>query len=159
MPPASFNLTQRLAALSLGPSSSHSPGPTCARDGHVNGNESYSRSPTSPNAQRKTFFNPPSWVKKPRGFTRPNTEISVGEEEKRMMQEVLARMIFQAGVDFECALVFSEIYNSSESVMSGHDQCKCFTISRVRCSPFHRVVLNASALPNPQVVSYDLLLT
>lgn len=103
MPPVSFNLKQKLAALSLGPSSPYSPNLTNTRNGHGNGNELHPRSPTN---RRKTFSIPPSWVGKPRGFTGSNVEISLGEEEKRLVQDVLARMIFQAGVDFECALIF-----------------------------------------------------
>ncbi|KIM45092.1 hypothetical protein M413DRAFT_329932 [Hebeloma cylindrosporum] len=122
MPPASFNLKQKLAALSLGPSSPYGPSTANTRDAHGNGHESYPRSPTSPNTRRKAFFNSSGWGKKPRGH---NVEIPVGEEEKRMVQDVLTRMIFQAGVDFETRPM---------------------------------VVLNASALPDPQVVSYDLLL-
>jgi len=108
MPPASFNLKQKLAALSLGPSSPYTLSTSNTRNGHGN-NQSYPRSPTSPNIRRKTFFNPPGWGKKPRDNDNSNTEIQAGEEGKRMMQDVLTRMIFQAGVDFECALLFSEI--------------------------------------------------
>jgi Rho GTPase-activating protein 1 len=107
MPPASLNLKQRLVALSLGPSSPNGPD-AHTRNGQVNGNESYPRSPTGPSIQRKQIFNPPSWVKQPRGFTSSNIEISVGEEGKRMMQDVMSKMIFQAGVDFECALISPE---------------------------------------------------
>lgn len=157
MPPASFNLKQKLAALSLGPSSPHSPSIPNTRDGYRIGNESYPQSPTSPNARRKIFLNPPNWGKKPRSH---NTfKIPVREEEKRMVQDVLTRMIFQAGVDFECAFPFSENYSPSEIVMPEHDQCirvSLLTVSLYLCS--QRVVLNASALPDPQVVSYDLLL-
>ncbi|KAF8973769.1 hypothetical protein BDZ97DRAFT_1900560 [Flammula alnicola] len=110
MPPPSFNLKQRLAALSLAQSAPSSP---------------HKSHPWSPNTKRKTFFNPPSWMKRPQeenSSWNGESQYAYGDEEKRMVQEVLARMVFQAGVDFE-------------------------------------VVLNASALPDPQVVSYDLLLT
>ncbi|KAH9480705.1 Rho GTPase-activating protein 8 [Psilocybe cubensis] len=122
MPPASFNLKQRLAALSLAPSSPSSPGFNQSKNGDA---FDYLRSPTSPNTKRKMFINnvTPNWMKKSQGGTPTYREgYSHGDEEKRMVQEVLAKMIFQAGVDFE-------------------------------------VVLNASALPDPQVVSYDLLLS
>lgn len=156
MPPASFNLKQKLTALSLGPSSPYSPSIAHTRNGHGIGDESYPRSPASPNTRRKAFFNPPSWGKKPRGH---NVEMQIGEEEERMVQDVLTRMIFQAGVDFECALLISENYNPSEIVMPGHDQCIRVSLPTVSLYLHsHRVVLNASALPDPQVVSYDLLL-
>jgi Rho GTPase-activating protein 1 len=159
MPPASFNLKQKLAALSLGSSSPYSPSIANTRNGHGIDDESYPRSPTSPNARRKAFFNPPRWGKKPRGHNNSDIEIPVGEEEKRMVQEVLTRMIFQAGVDFECALLCSENYNPSEIVTPGHDQCIRVSLPIVSLYlQSHRVILNASALPDPQVVSYDLLL-
>ncbi|PPQ68825.1 hypothetical protein CVT25_008873 [Psilocybe cyanescens] len=129
MPPASFNLKQRLAALSLAqssPSSPHNSNFNQSKNG--DGPDSYLRSPTSPNTKRKMFFNnvTPNWMKKPQGASSTNfygeSEHSHGAEEKRVVQDVLSKMIFQAGVDFE-------------------------------------VVLNASALPDPQAVSYDLLLS
>jgi len=88
MPPTSLNIKQRLAALSLSQSSS----------------SSYShdaRSPMSPDS-RKKIFNTPSWMKKPQQvFSNGARSQSYGEEDKRMVQEVLGKMIFQAGVDFE----------------------------------------------------------
>ncbi|KDR83028.1 hypothetical protein GALMADRAFT_238784 [Galerina marginata CBS 339.88] len=128
MPPVSFNLKQRLAALSQAqssPSSPHSSSFSHARNG--DGGESYLRSPTSPTSKRK-IFNPPNWMKKSQTSSSNiygDRQYSHGEEEKKMVQEVLSRMIFQAGVDFETRPM---------------------------------VVLNASALPDPQTVSYDLLL-
>ncbi|RDB14657.1 Rho GTPase-activating protein 8 [Hypsizygus marmoreus] len=103
MPPVS--LKQRLAALSISPSSPTAP----------NGPEP--RSPIS--LKRKTLFNPP-WAK------RSQHEARVTNGEAEMVQEVMTRMIFQAGVDFETRPM---------------------------------VVLNASALPDPREVSYDLLLS
>ncbi|KAF5371987.1 hypothetical protein D9615_008144 [Tricholomella constricta] len=102
MPPIS--LKQRLAALSLSPSSPTSP------------HAQEPRSPFSP--KRKTLFNPP-WLKRPQ---HENNNIMGGDP--GLLQEVMARMIFQAGVDFETRPM---------------------------------VVLNASALPDPREVSYDLL--
>ncbi|KAF8075814.1 CDC42 rho GTPase-activating protein [Lyophyllum atratum] len=101
----SLSLKQRLAALSLSPSSPTSPYPQ------------ESRSPLSP--LKRKIFNPP-WAK------RPQYENHSVDGESGMLQEVMARMIFQAGVDFETRPM---------------------------------VVLNASALPDPREVSYDLLLT
>ncbi|KAF4622638.1 hypothetical protein D9613_009243 [Agrocybe pediades] len=126
MPPTSFNLKQRLAALSLSPSSPSSPnGSSYSHDAQ----DSHLRSPLSPDSGRR-MFNTPNWMKKPQQFFKNSPyegrNYSHGEEEKRMVQEVLGKMIFQAGVDFETRPM---------------------------------VVLNASALPDPQVVSYDLLLT
>ncbi|GLB33222.1 putative divergent CRAL/TRIO domain containing protein [Lyophyllum shimeji] len=104
MPP--INLKQRLAALSISPSSPTPP---------------HGQGPRSPMAalKRKATFIPP-WVK------RPQHEHNLGGEESVMLQEVMAKMIFQAGVDFETRPM---------------------------------VVLNASALPDPREVSYDLLLS
>ncbi|CAA7264927.1 unnamed protein product [Cyclocybe aegerita] len=131
MPPPSFNLKQKLAALSLGPSGPSSPhSPSFGQMRNGNGHDIYAASPTSPTGKRK-FFNPQSWLKKSqeafgtfRG-ERGEVRLSYDEEERRMVQEVLGKMIFQAGVDFETRPM---------------------------------VVLNASALPDPEVVSYDLLL-
>ncbi|KAG5637436.1 hypothetical protein H0H81_004595 [Sphagnurus paluster] len=76
MPP--LNLKQRLAALSVSPSS-----PT----------SSHGQEPRSPIfAKRK--FNPP-WVK------RPQHENNYSEGDSGMVEEAMAKMIFQAGVDFE----------------------------------------------------------
>ncbi|KAF8811575.1 Rho GTPase activation protein [Phlegmacium glaucopus] len=116
MPPTTFKLKQRLAALSLAQSSPSAP------------NAYDSQTPTSgtwsPTTAKRKFFNPP-WVKRP---TSPAGAINHAPEfsDAAVVQEVLSRMIFQAGVDFETRPM---------------------------------VVLNASALPDPQVVSYDLLLT
>ncbi|TFK34785.1 CDC42 rho GTPase-activating protein [Crucibulum laeve] len=104
MPPNPLNLKQRLTALSLAPSSPSSPHGT----------------PLSPSGMKRKFFNPP-WTKRQQ---EPTSNIEYGEVE--MVQEVMGRMIFQAGVDFETRPM---------------------------------VVVNASALPDPQGVSYDLLLS
>ncbi|KAF8157898.1 hypothetical protein B0H34DRAFT_789025 [Crassisporium funariophilum] len=115
MPP--INLKQRLAALSLAQSSPSSPI-------NYNGPDSPGlRSPTSA-GKRKMFFNPP-WIKRQQQ-TMESNGVHYAESESVMVQEVMSRMIFQAGVDFETRPM---------------------------------VVINASALPDPQVVSYDLLLS
>lgn len=97
MPPT---LKQRLAALSLAPSS---PTPPLGSDSH------------SLISRRK--FNPP-WKRAPGA-----TGDEPGARDK--VQEVMGKVIFQAGVDFETRPM---------------------------------VILSASALPDPQEVSYDLLL-
>ncbi|PPQ95284.1 hypothetical protein CVT26_014858 [Gymnopilus dilepis] len=127
MPPATFNLKQRLAALSLAQSSPSSPhGANFAHTRNGNGGDPYLQSPTTPTTPRRKLFSPPNWLKKPQAASTTSLADSAqyrhGEEENRVLQDVLTRMIFQAGVDFE-------------------------------------VVLNASALPDPQAVSYDLLLS
>ncbi|KAG6864402.1 hypothetical protein C0991_009853 [Blastosporella zonata] len=99
-----LNLKQRLAALSTSPTSQH-------------GQEL--RSSLSALKRKTQAFNPP-WVK------RPQQESTATLGESAAMQDVLQKMIFQAGVDFETRPM---------------------------------VVVNASALPDPQEVSYDLLLS
>lgn len=79
MPPP-VSLKQRLAALSISPSSPTSP---------------YGQEPRSPlSVKRKTLFTPP-WSK--RQQHEPVTTNGASE----LVQEVMTRMIFQAGVDFE----------------------------------------------------------
>lgn len=73
--PNPLTLKQRLAALAVAPSSSVGLDP-----------------PKSPGAKRRAFFNP-SWVK------RPNPDADRDAQDR--MQEVMSRMIYQAGVDFE----------------------------------------------------------
>jgi Rho GTPase-activating protein 1 len=87
MPPNAFNLKQRLAALSLAPSSPSSPFRT--EDG-------LPRTPASPTKLKK--FSGPHWPKKS-----PSTLVH-GEEQqaaRNRVEEVMGKMIFQAGVDFE----------------------------------------------------------
>lgn len=77
-----LSLKQRLTALSLASSPPTSP--------------TLSDSPRSPTFRRKPFnFNPP-WVKRAQESTSNG-----GYGESEMVQEVLSKMIFQAGVDFE----------------------------------------------------------
>lgn len=98
MPPT---LKQRLAALSLAPSS---PTPPLGSDSHSL-------------ISRRKVFNPP-WKRAPGA-----TGDEPGARDK--VQEVMGKVIFQAGVDFETRPM---------------------------------VIISASALPDPQEVSYDLLL-
>ncbi|KAG7445547.1 RhoGAP-domain-containing protein [Guyanagaster necrorhizus] len=104
MPPNSLSLKQRLAALSIGPST---PLALHAVDTPL-------RSP-----KRKNFFNVNAlWNKR--------SESTHAQEQQANVQDVMARLIFQAGVDFETRPM---------------------------------VVLNASALPDPREVNYDVLLS
>ncbi|KAH7923341.1 hypothetical protein BV22DRAFT_1036424 [Leucogyrophana mollusca] len=101
MPP---NLKQRLAALSLAPSSPSAP-------------LGFPSSPSSPSSRRKIFNTP--WKRNPQDATGDEP----GARDK--VQDVMSKVIFQAGVDYETRPM---------------------------------VILNASALPDPREVSYDLLL-
>ncbi|KAJ6614790.1 hypothetical protein B0H10DRAFT_2043393 [Mycena sp. CBHHK59/15] len=92
-------LKQRLAALSLAQSSPSS-------------------GPASPSSFRRKFTAP--WAR------RQSSDDYVAQDGRDIVQEVMTRMIFQAGVDFETRPM---------------------------------VVMNASALPDPKEVNYDLLLS
>ncbi|KAJ7133435.1 hypothetical protein C8R44DRAFT_611721 [Mycena epipterygia] len=96
---AGSTLKQRLAALSLAQSSPAS-------------------GPPSPSSFRRKFTAP--WGR------RQSSDDYVAQDGRDNVEEVMARMIFQAGVDFETRPM---------------------------------VVLNASALPDPKEVNYDLLLS
>ncbi|KII90719.1 hypothetical protein PLICRDRAFT_137120, partial [Plicaturopsis crispa FD-325 SS-3] len=102
MAPHPLSLKQRLAALSLAPSSPSSP---IAPD-----------SPKSP--RRKNLFSAP--------WGRRNGADSEEPDARDRVQEAMTRLIWQAGVDYETRPM---------------------------------VVLNASALPDPREVNYDLLLS
>ncbi|KAF5311643.1 hypothetical protein D9611_009519 [Ephemerocybe angulata] len=106
MPPGSLSLKQRLAALAQ---STSSPSTYDAE-----GSDSSFRS----TIRRKAQAHAP-WL---RNMRQPEPTMDPTPDEMAQVQQVLSRMIFQAGVDYE-------------------------------------VVLNASALPDPAVVSYDLLLS
>ncbi|KAJ7601170.1 CDC42 rho GTPase-activating protein [Mycena floridula] len=108
MAPTTLSLKQRLAALSANSSAPSSP--------------TFSSSPTSPK-RTKTFNFAPPWGKKTAETLQHNGEPS--SDGRDMTQEAMAKMIFQAGVDFETRPM---------------------------------VVVNASALPDPREVNYDLLL-
>ncbi|KAL1710361.1 hypothetical protein EV121DRAFT_193081 [Schizophyllum commune] len=110
MPPA-LSLKQRLAALSLAPSAPSSPSPYYP--------SADPPTPTSP--RRKSMFHPP-WLRR-----NEDGPVPAPQSQHEKVQEVMNRMIFQAGVDYEC-------------------------VDR-------RVVMCASALPDPKEVNYDVLLT
>ncbi|KAJ7194233.1 hypothetical protein GGX14DRAFT_476661 [Mycena pura] len=101
MPPpkAGSSLMQRLTTLSLAQSSP-------------------STGPLSPSNMKRKFTAP--WAK------RPSSDAYSTQDGRNNLDEVISRMIFQAGVDFETRPM---------------------------------VVLNASALPDPKEVNYDLLLS
>jgi len=103
MPQPSFNLKQRLAALSIAQSA---PSPPSNQNHlrHGNASDPSYQTPTSPNSKRKMFFNPPSWMKRAglSGNFNGDNQYAYGADERRMVQDVLAKMIFQAGVDYEC---------------------------------------------------------
>jgi Rho GTPase-activating protein 1 len=83
MHPTTLKLKQRLAALSLTQSSLS--------------NAHESPSTWSPATAKRKFFNNPPWMKTPTSPTNHAPEFTDPE----VVQEVLSRMIFQAGVDFE----------------------------------------------------------
>ncbi|TRM70230.1 hypothetical protein BD626DRAFT_422970 [Schizophyllum amplum] len=83
MPPT-LSLKQRLAALSAAPSAPSLPSPY-----HPNPPET----PTSP--RRKSIFHPP-WIKR-----HDDGHARGAQSEREMLQEVMSKMIFQAGVDYE----------------------------------------------------------
>lgn len=178
MVPPSFNLKQRLAALSLAQSSPSSPDDAKYQQARNLDSRDFSHPPPiTPNGKRK-FFSTPNWVKKAQeeggAFNRErDIEPAYRDEEKRLVQDVMSKMIFQAGVDFEyvlfCCLnppdVFYFMFTDSETFMPGRDRCKTdqhsvLTPCVISCRLISglRVVFNASALPDPQLVPYDLLL-
>ncbi|KAL5501361.1 hypothetical protein ACEPAH_8621 [Sanghuangporus vaninii] len=118
MPPPMLTLKQRLANLAQ----------TASGSSPANSSSSSRQTPSTSNfgtlgsaiAKRKAQFKPP-WTTH---GVKPNLNIESlqKEEDVRKLDEVLSRMIFQAGVDYE-------------------------------------VVMNASAFPDPRVISYDLLLS
>lgn len=73
----------------------------------------------------------PAWMKRPHGFgshhqQRGEAQQRVyADEEVRMVQEVLGRMIFQAGVDYECVVPFTSSFEFEFSFD--------FFLGRARC--------------------------
>ncbi|KAF7308330.1 Rho GTPase-activating protein 8 [Mycena chlorophos] len=121
-------LKQRLAALSNAQSA---PGPSSA-------GPSSSSSPLSPSIFKRKFSVP--WGKRPASDAGTAFFDGHGQDQ---LDEVISRMIFQAGVDFEC----------DEANVGWH----CFV--GMKLTTMSRVVLNASALPDPKEVNYDQLLS
>lgn len=140
MPPQSSNLKQKLSALSLAQSAPSSPNTNYGRSnrggGNNNGTDAYANNNTngahmSATAKRKTFLHAPSWMmmKKPNGLGggthQHKGEHVHGDEEMRLVQEVLEQMIFQAGVDYEYVLpVPSFLSNFGNKFLLGRGQCK-----------------------------------
>ncbi|KIK61692.1 hypothetical protein GYMLUDRAFT_243378 [Collybiopsis luxurians FD-317 M1] len=125
MPPKTPTLKQRLAALSIAPSAPSSPHsqlsqyPTLLTD----------QPPSTPSAKspRRKAFNinnyAPPWARK----SSDSSTITNAESQGRdLVQEIMAKLIFQAGVDYETRPM---------------------------------LVINASALPDPKEINYDLLLS
>lgn len=146
-----ISLKQRLAALAAGPSAASPP------HGH-------DRSQRPTGARRRSIINVP-WARR-----HGHSESLTGTEFQRdRLQEVMGKMIYQAGVDFECVpsqrcLRVNMMFMTLRALPVGHGQCTpvnctaATTIGLTRACQ-SRVVLNASALPDPREVSYDLLLT
>jgi Rho GTPase-activating protein 1 len=89
MPPTTLKLKQRLAALSLTQSSPNAHDPSRSSGGTW-----------SPATSKPKFFHNPPWVKNPSSPTGAMNH-GPGFTDPEVVQEVLSRMIFQAGVDFE----------------------------------------------------------
>ncbi|KAJ8523208.1 hypothetical protein ONZ45_g299 [Pleurotus djamor] len=116
MPPPGLNLKQRLAALSLSPSS------PSAYSGHFN---HLPQTPQSPVTKVKALFNAPRMMGR-RGQAESGPHQGTHVAAQGVLDEVIGKMIFQAGVDYETRPM---------------------------------VVMNASALPDPKEVNYDMLLS
>ncbi|KAF8644758.1 hypothetical protein AX16_008291 [Volvariella volvacea WC 439] len=127
MPPAIPSLKQRLAALSLA-SQPSAPAPPdgnrpdqrlpAPRSSSLSAlSQAAPSSPTSPFGKRKTVINVTPWIKRQQN----QSQVGGGREYEKV-QQVMMKLIFQAGVDFE-------------------------------------VIMNASALPDPNEISYDVLLS
>ena len=86
MAPTNLTLKQRLAALATATSSPTAP---------------YDVPPKSPGADRRGAFFNPTWIRRPSG----DGPLFGGEVSRNpandKLQEVMGRMIYQAGVDFE----------------------------------------------------------
>ncbi|KAL1754528.1 hypothetical protein FB107DRAFT_291552 [Schizophyllum commune] len=97
MPPA-LSLKQRLAALSLAPSAPSSPSPYYP--------SADSPTPTSP--RRKSLFHPP-WLRRSE-----DGPVQAPQSQHEKVQEVMNRMIFQAGVDYEVVMCASALPDPKE---------------------------------------------
>ena len=86
MAPTNLSLKQRLAALATATSSPTAP---------------YDAPPKSPGVDRRRAFFNPTWIKRPSG----DGSLFGGEASRDpasdKLQEVMGRVIYQAGVDFE----------------------------------------------------------
>lgn len=134
-----LSLKQRLSALALSPSAPSSPRTS-----------DFSPKPTTP--KFRAFFNTP-WVRR-------NSTQNPEQWEADKVATAMSRMIYQAGVDYEVRICVLLVLIRSTNFAIRRDLCK----GRHLLFPTHindcdRVVMNASALPDPKEVSYDLLLS
>ena len=144
MPPNPLSLKQRLAALSANINSPRS--------------SSFDMTPDSPmSAKRKSFF------KQPFGKASTSDHAPTDYHGQERVQEVMNRLIFQAGVDYECVPLYDRMPCTrlmGPILFAGHDRCMSLafrSITQVRTLRY-RIVMCASAMPDPREVSYDLLL-
>lgn len=147
MPPGTLSLKQRLAALAQ---STTSPSTYSSDAGD-------SLTSLRSTIRRKAQTHAP-WLRRQEEPLREPTAAEVGQ-----VEHVLSKMIFQAGVDYEyvskqfrkTCTKHSTIYLIQNS--SNVDELRHLCLLGLILD--HRVVLNASALPDPDMVSYDLLLS
>ncbi|KAJ3903086.1 hypothetical protein F5879DRAFT_961223 [Lentinula edodes] len=132
MPSNNLTLKQRLAALSIAPSAPSAPHGSQPPP-YADFDTTVPISPSSPglrSPRRKGFtingFTPP-WTKRSLGSSDNINHTANAEIQGReLVQQTMAKLIFQAGVDYETRPM---------------------------------VVINASALPDPREINYDLLLS
>lgn len=86
MAPTNLTLKQRLAALATATSSPTAP---------------YDAPPKSPGVDRRRAFFNPTWIKRPSGDGSLFGPESSRDPASDKLQEVMGRVIYQAGVDFE----------------------------------------------------------
>ena len=86
MAPTNLTLKQRLAALATATSSPTAP---------------YDAPPKSPGVDRRRAFFNPTWIKRPSVDGSLFGGESLSDPTNDKLQEVMGRMIYQAGVDFE----------------------------------------------------------
>lgn len=92
MVPQTLTLKQRLATLAAATSSPTAP---------------YDVPPKSPGADRKRAFFNPTWIKRPSADGSLFGGEGLRDPASDKLQEVMGRMIYQAGVDFEWVLLFA----------------------------------------------------
>lgn len=96
MPPQTLTLKQRLAALSLAPSSPTSP--LASPSPSPNASAQFPR-----NTGKKGLFTPP-WARRQNSYE-PSGDRASRQDDIDRVRDVMSRVIFQAGVDYECASV------------------------------------------------------
>ncbi|KAJ3913841.1 Rho GTPase activation protein [Lentinula edodes] len=131
MPSNNLTLKQRLAALSIAPSAPSAPHGSQPPP-YTDFDTTVPISPSSPglrSPRRKGFtingFTPP-WTKRSLGSNDINHTANAEIQGRELVQQTMAKLIFQAGVDYETRPM---------------------------------VVINASALPDPREMNYDVLLS